>query len=278
MRYCAFPTFVVGSNRFRGTAIRTLIVIPSRYPSTRLPAKALADLGGRPLVAHVVGRALLANVGQVIVATDDERIAAAAREAGAEPIMTPADCPTGSDRIAAALRAMAQPSYQPADQPADRPDDIILNVQGDEPFIEPELIRDLAEVLQDDPSVQMATVATEARPGDREDPATVTVVLGDDGSALYFSRSALPGVGPMSSEAGALALSLRHLGLYAYRRAFLEEFVTWPPGRLEKMESLEQLRAVERGVRIRVIVRPTESMGIDTPADLERARRRLAGA
>lgn len=270
MRYCAFPTFVVGSNRFWGTVIRTLIVIPSRYPSTRLPAKALVDLGGRPLVAHVVGMALLANVGQVIVATDDEQIAVAAREAGAEPIMTQAECPTGSDRIAAALRAMASP--------VDRPDDIILNVQGDEPFIEPELIRDLAEVLQDDPSVQMATVATEARPGDREDPATVTVVLGEDGSALYFSRSALPGVGPMSSEAGALALSLRHLGLYAYRRAFLEEFVTWPPGRLEKMESLEQLRAVERGVRIRVIVRPTESMGIDTPADLERARRRLAGA
>ena len=221
-------------------------------------------------MAHVVEKALAAGVGTVVVATDDERIAAAAREAGAEPVMTPAECPTGSDRIAAALRAMASD--------LDQPDDIILNVQGDEPFIEPELIRDLAAVLRDDPSVQMATVATAAKPGDREDPATVTVVLGEDGSALYFSRSALPGVGPMSSESEALALSLRHLGLYAYRRAFLNEFVNWPPGRLEKLESLEQLRAVERGVRIRVIVRPTESMGIDTPADLERARRRLAGA
>lgn len=220
-------------------------------------------------MAHVVGKALEARVGAVIVATDDERIAAAAREAGAEPILTPPECPTGSDRIAAALRAMASS--------ADRPDDIIVNVQGDEPFIEPELIRDLAGVLEADPSLEMATVATKAKPGDREDPATVTVVLADDGSALYFSRSALPGVGPMSSESAALALSLRHLGLYAYRRAFLMQFVGWPPGRLEVMESLEQLRAVERGIRIRVIVRPTESMGVDTPADLLRARHRLAG-
>lgn len=220
-------------------------------------------------MAHVVGRAIEAKVGAVIVATDDERIAAAAREAGAEPILTPPECPTGSDRIAAALQAMASS--------VDRPDDIIINVQGDEPFIEPELIRDLAGVLLADPSLEMATVATKARPGDREDPATVTVVLADDGSALYFSRSALPGVGPSSSESAALALSLRHLGLYAYRRAFLMQFVGWPPGRLEVMESLEQLRAVERGVRIRVIVRPTESMGVDTPADLLRARHRLAG-
>jgi 3-deoxy-manno-octulosonate cytidylyltransferase (CMP-KDO synthetase) len=253
----------------RGTAIRTLVVIPSRYPSTRLPAKALADLGGRPLVAHVVAQALAANVGRVVVATDDERIGTAARAAGAEPVMTPAECRTGSDRIAAALRAMPHPD--------DRDDDIIINVQGDEPFIEPELIRDLADVLRNEPDTVMATVATPARPGDREDPATVTVVLGHDDTALYFSRSAIPGVGPGATEAQARAVSLRHLGLYAYRRAFLHAFVAWPPGRLEVVESLEQLRAVERGVRIRVIVRPTESIGIDTPADLERARRRLAG-
>ncbi|TPW16272.1 MAG: 3-deoxy-manno-octulosonate cytidylyltransferase (CMP-KDO synthetase), partial [bacterium] len=185
-------------------------------------------------MAHVVRQALLAGVGKVLVATDDERIATAARSAGAEPVMTEAECPTGSDRIAAALRATASP--------LDRPDDIILNVQGDEPFIEPELIRDLAGVLRGDPSVEMATVATKARPGDREDPATVTVVLGHDDSALYFSRSAIPGVGPLSSESAALALSLRHLGLYAYRRAFLMKFVEWSPGRLELIESLEQLR------------------------------------
>jgi len=235
-----------------------------------LPAKALADLGGRPLVAHVVAQALAANVGRVIVATDDERIAVAARVAGAEPVMTPADCRTGSDRIAAAL--VAAPS------PEDRDDDIIINVQGDEPFIEPELIRDLAGVLAREPETQMATVATTARPGDREEAATVTVVLAQDETALYFSRSALPGVGPGATEEAALAISLRHLGLYAYRRSFLHQFVGWPPGKLEVVESLEQLRAVERGVRIRVIVRPTESIGIDTPADLERARRRLAGA
>ncbi|HEX7880667.1 MAG TPA: 3-deoxy-manno-octulosonate cytidylyltransferase, partial [Candidatus Eisenbacteria bacterium] len=180
------------------------------------------------------------------------------------------ECRTGSDRIAAALRALPHPD--------DRDDDIVINVQGDEPFIEPELIRDLATVLENEPDTLMATVATKARPGDREDPATVTVALAHDDTALYFSRSALPGVGPGATEDAALAVSLRHLGLYAYRRAFLHEFVAWPPGKLEVVESLEQLRAVERGVRIRVIVRPTESIGIDTPADLERARRRLAGA
>jgi 3-deoxy-manno-octulosonate cytidylyltransferase (CMP-KDO synthetase) len=250
----------------RGTAIRTLVVIPARYASTRFPGKALADLGGRPLVTHVVERALRAGADRVVVATDDERIAAAVRGTGAEAVLTPSDLPSGTDRIAEALRA--------APSPDDRPDDIVVNVQGDEPFVEPELIRDVAARLAGDAAADMATAATEATAEERGAASAVKVVLARDGSALYFSRAPIPADGP---GGGAGAPTLRHLGLYAYRRAFLERFVSWPPGELERKEGLEQLRALENGARIVVLVRPTASIGVDTPADLERARRRLAG-
>lgn len=248
-----------------GAAIRTLIVIPARFASTRFPGKALADLGGRPIVAHVLERARQAGADRVMVATDDERIADAVRAAGGTAVMTPSDLPSGTDRIAAALAVDRR-----AD---DAPDDIVVNVQGDEPFVEPELIARVTRALADDPAADMATAAVTAEPDEMDDPSAVKVVLAADGAALYFSRAGIPAAGPGVRGAPE---RLRHVGLYAYRRAFLERFVNWPPGWLEQVERLEQLRALERGARIVVIRTASRSIGVDTPADLERARKRLA--
>jgi 3-deoxy-manno-octulosonate cytidylyltransferase (CMP-KDO synthetase) len=197
------------------------------------------------------------------VATDDARIEAAVRSAGGEAVMTSAGCPTGTDRIAAALQLLESSAHEPRD--------VIVNIQGDEPFIEPGLIADVAAALVENPAWDMATAATPAGPGERNDPNAVKVVTGRDGRALYFSRAPIPGYGA-GYDGGNEHATLRHIGLYAYRRELLERFVTWPPGVLEKIESLEQLRALERGIAIQVIVRRSISFGIDTPEDLEKAR------
>jgi 3-deoxy-manno-octulosonate cytidylyltransferase (CMP-KDO synthetase) len=233
----------------------------------RFPAKLLADLGGIPVIVRVFHQARSAGLDRVLVATDHEAIEEVVKRAGGEVVRTEGDFRTGTDRIEAALR-QAEGSGDPRD--------VVVNIQGDEPFIEPELIGAVARALVERPDLDMATAATPATPHERNDPNAVKVVIGHDGRALYFSRAAIPGYGS-GYDAETEPATLRHLGLYAYRRDLLARFVSWPPGTLEQVESLEQLRAVERGIGIHVIVRPSGSFGIDTPADLERARRLLEG-
>lgn len=218
-------------------------------------------------------QAQAAGFDELFVAVDDPRLAVVVREAGGIAVHPEGEYHSGTDRIAAALLLLERQSGR-----AFAPDDIIVNVQGDEPFLEPELIRTVARALQHHPAgaagrrIEMATAATPATPAEAADPHVVKVVLGADGCALYFSRAPIP---HQASAGGEEPLLLRHLGIYAYRRAFLSRFVGWPPGRLEQIECLEQLRALERGIGIRVQIVATTSIGIDTPEDLARARARL---
>jgi 3-deoxy-manno-octulosonate cytidylyltransferase (CMP-KDO synthetase) len=239
---------------------KTAIVIPARWASTRLPAKPLLPLGGIPLVRHVWERCRkVRGADAVIVATDDMRIAEVAFEFGAEVAFTSPKHPSGTDRIAEVAKKLAG-------------FDIVLNVQGDEPFIQPALVEKLAEVLRKDRSIQMSTAACALDPADLENPNCVKVVTGLDGNALYFSRSPIP----CDRDGDTQPKRWRHLGLYGYRRKFLLEFVRWKQTPLEKSEKLEQLRALEHGAKIRVVPAKPVGPGIDTPADLEAAERYLA--
>ena len=229
-----------------------IVVIPARYGSTRFPAKILASETGKPLVQHVVERARLATrVTDVLVATDDQRIADALRPFGTRCVMTSPAHQSGTDRIAEVAR----------DLPPDV--DVIVNVQGDEPEIEPAVIDALAERLQtggDD----MATAATPFPPGaDVADPNLVKVVTSLGGRAVYFSRSPVPFWRDRS--AGTQPTYYLHLGIYAYRREFLLQFAGWPPTPLEQAEKLEQLRALEHGRSIHVLTVDRATHGIDTP-------------
>jgi 3-deoxy-manno-octulosonate cytidylyltransferase (CMP-KDO synthetase) len=234
-----------------------LILIPARMASTRLPGKPLADIAGLPMIVQVLRRAEEAKLGPVVVATDDETIATAVEKAGGRAVMTRADHPSGSDRIFEAL-GIADAKGQAR---------IIVNVQGDLPTVSP---ADIAAALGPlaDPAVDIATLAAEIRkPEERSNPNVVKVV----GSpvtpgrlhALYFTRATAPhGDGPL----------YHHIGLYAYRRAALERFVKLPPSPLEQREKLEQLRALEAGMRIDVTIVGSVPLGVDTPEDLETAR------
>ena len=238
---------------------RACVIIPARYGATRFPGKPLADLVGKPLIVHVAERALRARgVAQVAVATDDERIAAAVRAAGATAVMTGAAA-TGTDRVAEAARRL------------DPPPEIVVNLQGDEPLIEPEAIEALLSAMAD-PAVEMATLARPLDEGELERPHVVKVVTDARGDALYFSRAPIP----HRRAGGASPLARAHVGMYAFSRAFLQRFAALPPGRLEAEESLEQLRALEHGFRIRVVDTQYRGFGVDTPEDLERARVLLA--
>ncbi len=234
-------------------------VIPSRYGSTRLPGKSLIMLCGKPLVQWVYERACQAKkLNRVLVATDDDRIAEAVRGFGGEVAMTRADHPSGTDRIAEAVEGSDA--------------GIVINIQGDEPLIEPALIDQLADTLQHDPSWDMATAATPiTRDEDRDNPACVKVVWGCDNQALYFSRSLIPYPrDPGATVAGPL--HWRHIGIYAFRRVSLEQFVQHQAAPLEQIEKLEQLRALAMGFRIKVIEVPEDhGIGVDTPADVPRA-------
>lgn len=236
-----------------------LAVIPARYQSQRYPAKVLADLEGRPVLAWVVRAALQAmRVGSVLVATDHERIAAAAREAGADVVLTRADHATGTDRIGEAI--------------GDRRAEIVLNVQGDEPLVPSAAIDQLVALLDGSPESAVSTLACRCRAGDMDNPNVVKVVRDEAGHALYFSRAAIPGSHPARPRTD---LCHRHVGLYGFRRDALEAFLARRPGALEQQEGLEQLRFLEAGERI--MVGETESLppGVDTPEDLERCRRIL---
>ncbi len=237
---------------------RIAVVIPARWGSQRFPGKPLVDLAGRPLIAHVLERARRARgVDDVVVATDDERIARVAERTGARAILT-GPAATGTDRVAQAARKL---------EPAA---DVVVNVQGDEPLIEPEAVETLVRVMEG--GAEMATLARPLERGELERTQVVKVVTDLAGNALYFSRAAIP----HRRGGGASALARAHVGIYAFTAAFLQEFASLPPGRLEAEESLEQLRALEHGHRIRVAETAYRGFGIDTPEDLERARAILA--
>jgi 3-deoxy-manno-octulosonate cytidylyltransferase (CMP-KDO synthetase) len=235
-------------------------IIPARYGSTRLPGKPLLDLGGKPVIQHVYERAAQA-LDRVIVATDDERIVAAVRGFGGQATLTRADHRCGTDRVGEVAATMTA--------------DIVVNIQGDEPFIDPTMIQEAVAPLLREPGVVAATLSRAIRSEQSlADPNLVKVVTDERGDALYFSRSLIPY--PRHREFCAWR---EHVGIYVYRRTFLLEFVSWAPTPLEQAESLEQLRILERGYRLRVVqtVRGQGAPSIDTMEDLERARQYLAG-
>jgi 3-deoxy-manno-octulosonate cytidylyltransferase (CMP-KDO synthetase) len=228
-------------------------VIPSRWASVRFPGKALVEIGGKPLVQHVWERARqLETVQRVVVATDDERIAAAVRAFGGSVVMTAPECVNGTDRVAQAAR--------------DWPVDLVVNLQGDEPTFEVKALDQLVRTMADDPTIEMGTLAHPvADETEHRDPNAVKVVLDQSGHALYFTRAPIP----YARDAGLVA-PLRHVGIYVFRQAFLQRYTRLAPTPLEQTERLEQLRALEHGVRIRVLLTPHGSIGVDTPADMDR--------
>ena len=241
---------------------QTLIVIPARMQAARLPGKPLADIHGRPMIVHVWERAMAADCGRVVVATDSDEIIAAVRKAGGEAVMTRADHVSGSDRVFEAL------SHADPDGGAD----IVVNLQGDLPTLDPHLVTACIEPLKTR-GVDIATLAAEIRDeAERANPNVVKVVGTPEPGlrrlrALYFTRAAAPwGDGPL----------YHHIGIYAYRRMSLERFVSLKPSALELREKLEQLRALEAGMRIDAAIVDTVPLGVDTQADLERARQMLA--
>lgn len=239
-----------------------IVLIPARLAATRFPDKPLAEIHGQPMIVHVWRRAVEAEVGPVLVAAGDAAIAQAIRDAGGEAVLTDPELPSGSDRIHAALG-----SYD-----SERRYDAVINLQGDLPTIEPAAVRASLTPLRD-AEVDIATIGAEiTREAERTDPNVVKAVAaiapGESiGRCLYFTRATAPaGDGPL----------IHHIGLYAYRRAALERFVELAPGILEQREKLEQLRALEAGLRIDIALVDTVPLGVDTPADLERAAAILA--
>ncbi|HZS05073.1 MAG TPA: 3-deoxy-manno-octulosonate cytidylyltransferase [Blastocatellia bacterium] len=246
-------------------------IIPARYASTRLPGKPLVEIAGRPMILHVVERARLApSISRVIVATDDERVLLAVAEAGAEAMMTSPDHASGTDRLAEVAAQLNA--------------DIIVNVQGDEPLIEPATIEAAVAPLIENSAIVMATTCEPIESiEDALNPNVVKVVTDRDGFALYFSRSPIPFPRAEALAHGSVEAALRarpellgvfakHTGLYAYRRDFLLKYARLEPTPLERTESLEQLRALEHGYRIKVVKVAHRSIGVDTPGDLERVR------
>lgn len=226
-----------------------LVVIPARWGSARFPGKPLHLIAGKPLVQHVWERCKQCRqVDKVVIATDDERIADAARRFNAVSVLTSPDHPSGTDRVAETAKSF--PGHG-----------IVINVQGDEPLISPALVDELAQSLAADAAVPMITAAAPIEDAALlDDPNVVKVVLSMRSDALYFSRSLIPH--PRNADAGVT--HFRHLGIYGFQREFLFQFVGWPQSPLEKAESLEQLRALENGARIRVVITRETSPGVDT--------------
>jgi 3-deoxy-manno-octulosonate cytidylyltransferase (CMP-KDO synthetase) len=252
-----------------GCRLLATAVIPARYASTRFPGKPLASETGKPLIQHVyeaVSRSR--RLSRVLVATDDERIASAVRAFGGEVAMTRADHPSGTDRVAEAATGLRA--------------DLIVNVQGDEPEMEPEAIDALVELMAARPDTPMGTLACRfTRTADVLNPACVKVILDNVSNAIYFSRSLIPHPRDNKGEVDDPSRWLLHLGIYAFRPAFLQELTRTPPSELERIEQLEQLRVLQMGRKIVVAVVDRSSTGIDTPeqyaAFVERYRGRAAG-
>ncbi len=231
-----------------------IVLIPARMAASRLPGKPLADIGGLPLIVRVLRQAEAAGVGPVVVAAGDAEIAAAVEAAGGRSVLTDPDLPSGSDRILAALGALDP----------DRRHDVVINLQGDIPFLEPGLVSACAQLLDDEPRCDIATlIAPEGSPAERTDPDCPKAVVALEpgakaGRALYFTRSTLYGEGPV----------WRHIGVYGYRRDALERFAAAPPSTLERREKLEQLRALELGLSIWAVVADAMPIEVNTPAEL----------
>ena len=254
----------VSDNATRPPPRNPIVLIPARMASTRLPGKPLADIAGRPMIVHALERAEAAAIGPVVVACAEAAIAEAVERAGGRAVITDPDHPSGSDRIYEALQAI--------DPAGDH--DAVVNLQGDLPTLDPALPARAVALLAD-PAVDIGTLAAEiVDPAERDDPSVVKAVVSrrpgeTQGRALYFTRATAPsGEGPL----------WHHIGLYAYRREALARFVALPPSPLERREHLEQLRALEDGMRIEVAFADTVPLGVDTPAQLERALALIAGS
>jgi 3-deoxy-manno-octulosonate cytidylyltransferase (CMP-KDO synthetase) len=253
--------------------LRFTVLIPARYASSRLPGKALADIGGKPMVVHVADRARSSGAGAVWIATDDARIVAAARAHGCDALLTRVDHASGTDRLAEAAATLGL---------AD--DEIVVNVQGDEPLMPPALIGRLAHALTQRTAASMVTACVPITdPEKMRNPNVVKVVCDHAGYALYFSRAPIPYARDAAAAGGPAAVlpdglpAHHHLGIYAYRAGFLRAYAKLAPAPIERFEALEQLRALWHGHRIAVVVAEAElPPGVDTPEDLERTRRLFA--
>ncbi len=238
--------------------MKVVAFIPARFGSTRLEGKPLMDIKGKPMVQHVYERVARAEtLSDVTVATDDERIKRAVEAFGAKAVMTSRTCRTGTERVAEAATGVEA--------------DIVVNVQGDEPLIDPALVDDVVRPLMDDPELSLSTPATIIdSPDEFRDPNVVKVVVDTRGNALYFSRSPIPY--HRHPSGGPLSTAYKHIGLYVYRKDVLLRLAAMPPTPLEEAESLEQLRALENGFRIRVVKTSYNPASVDTPEDLDRVR------
>lgn len=256
-----------GSQNGKDSVLKVVVAIPARYASSRLPGKPLADIAGKTMIHRVVEQAQKASgVDSVLVATDDDRIAREVESFGGEVVMTRSDHPSGTDRLAEVF--------------SERPADVVINVQGDEPFLDPHLIESLIKPFTDEPDLQFATLKTPITdPADLLDETVAKLVVDAFDNVLYFSRSPIPFVrDSMRIEKGRVSIDdisnlelYKHIGLYAYRREFLLEFASWEPAPAEQLEKLEQLRALHHGVRVKAITVSHEGFSVDTPEDLQRA-------
>lgn len=244
-----------------GRVMNPIILIPARMASTRLPGKPLADIHGEPMIVHVMKRALESGIGRVVVACDGEAIAKAVRDAGGEAVLTDPNLPSGSDRINQALQEIDP----------DKKHDIVINVQGDMPTLDPKIISAAVELLIQKPDIAIATLAAliiDAR--QLSDSAVVKPVIA-------FDKGRLSGIARDFNRENAQGEAYHHIGLYAYRREALERFVALPPSNNEMTRKLEQMRALDNGMKIGIAVVDTVPLGVDTPETLEEAREALAG-
>ena len=245
---------------------KTAIIIPARYASTRFPAKLLADLNGKPVIQWVYEKALQTTADAVWVAADDQRIIDAVESFGGRAVLTSTSHPSGTDRINEAVSIISDQT--------DAEFDLIVNVQGDEPLIAPEVINELIAMMRNSDLIKMGTVAVKSqRAGIADDPNRVKAVIAKDGRALYFTRAAAPFLREGGDDCGMFL----HWGIYAYTRDTLAGLVTFPESDLEKCEKLEQLRALENGIDIYVLKSDHHTVGIDTPEDLEIVKQMLKG-
>jgi 3-deoxy-manno-octulosonate cytidylyltransferase (CMP-KDO synthetase) len=239
-----------------------ICIIPSRYESSRFPGKPLADLCGKPMIQHVYERVAKAKaIPYVAVATDDERIFNAVKKFGGNAVMTSATHRSGTDRISEAVKSLNLSA-----------DAIVVNIQGDQPIFEPVQVDEVIAPLVAEPSINMSTLIYKIILEEEiTHPNAVKTVFDDQGFALYFSRATIPYVRSSTLKADYF----KHHGIYAYRRDFLDTFTKLPEGKLEKLEALEQLRALEHGYKIKVVITPHDSVEVDTPQELERVRQIL---
>ena len=255
VRFAVRPVSAPGPAVHSGS-VSVVAIIPARYQSSRLPGKALADIGGRPMIEHVYRRTTAArSVGVVIVATDDPRICDAVEAFGGRAQLTSPAHESGTDRLAEVAAGLTC--------------DVVVNVQGDEPLIEPSMIDDAIAPFRLDPHLQMTTLRRRIESDDeRHNPNVTKVVVDREGYALYFSRAPIP----FTRDGCPPAPAWRHIGLYVYRRECLLQLTALQPTAMERAEALEQLRALEHGIRIKAIETRHDSVGVDTPEDLERVR------